>query len=114
MSDSSNQDPRVAAIGTIAGCGVGALAVTLIFGRALGMVLPALAIVGTALAIIVVWRGGGAKPSREPSEVETLKKKREELEQRLADAEAVDAYEDRLAAKEAKLRVMGEAEGDEG
>lgn len=111
MSKKAEEDPRIAAIAIIAGCGVGAVSLTLLFGRAFGFILPALAILGTAYAVSKVWQSGVA-PKRKSSEVEALEAKLKELEQRLESAEAVDAFEERLAEKEAKLRIAG-ADGGE-
>ena len=111
MSKKAEEDPRIGAIVIIAGCGVGAVALTLLFGRAFGFILPALAILGTAYALGTVWRSGVAA-ERKSSEVEALEAKLKELEQRLESAEAVEAFEERLAEKEAKLRISGADGGD--
>ena len=108
MSDpDTHSDPRTAATATIAGCTVGALAVTLIFGRSVsgGIILPLLVVGGAAAAIAAVWKYGGRKVPESTKEVLDLRARVADLEERLGAAETVEAFEDRLAAKEAALRI---------
>lgn len=108
MSDpDSHSDPRTAATGTIAGCGVGALAISLIFGKAVGggILLPALVILGAALAVAAVWRYGDSKKPDAGNEISELRARVVDLEERLEAAETVEAFEDRLAEKEATMRL---------
>ena len=104
-----NNDPRITATGIIASCGVGALAICGVFGRMIGggFIVPAMVIGGGALGIAAVWKYGGRQSIGAPDtkailELETRVK---ELEERIETAETIERFEDRLAMKEATLRI---------
>ncbi|MGC6465874.1 MAG: hypothetical protein ACON5N_09835 [Akkermansiaceae bacterium] len=113
MSDpNSHSAPRTAATGAIAGCSVGAFAISVIFGQVVngGIYLPMTVILASALAISAVWIfGKPANTNGSSVEIEELSKRLSELEDRLQAAETIEAYEDRLATKEDALRIETES-----
>ena len=108
MSDKdTHPDSRVAATSTIAACGLGGLAVTMVFADKVGggLILPLIAIIGPAAAIASVWYFGRRPNKVKDNSIKRLESKISALEDRLKAAETVDAFEDRLAAKEAMLQL---------
>ena len=99
------ESSRVTDTMSIAGYGIGLAAIIVFFGRFLVAWLPLIILLCTAYAIFCVWRSGGRSDRSDAAELEALRDKVRELEERLESAEVVDAFEERLAAKEAELRV---------
>jgi hypothetical protein len=99
-------DLRLAATGTIAGCGVGAVALCLIFARH-APYLAGMVIGGSALAIASVWYFAGRRQLASPAndQIARLEARINELEERLKTAETLERFEDRLAEKEANKRL---------
>ena len=109
MKESKKEkDLRLEATQVIAGCGIGSLAISAVFAPSLGggILLPVLVIAGSSLATAAVWISSRVKqPKKQQKALLAMQEKISVLEKRLADAEVIESFEDRLASKEAKLRV---------
>lgn len=82
----------------------GLAVVIALFGRYLIAFLPLMFLAGAACFVVSIWCSGRER-KREGKEAAALKAKLAELEERLESAEIVDAFEERLAEKEAALRA---------
>lgn len=108
-SNKDNEDPRLAATAIISGCTVGALAVCGLFIKepAAVLVLPLVIIAGAAVGIASAWKYGNRQgiASPNPKELLELEIRVKDLEERIENAETLERFEDRLASKEAALRI---------
>lgn len=69
--------------------------------------IPIAIIVGAAVVTFYIWNSGEKRGTDQHSENETLKARIKELEDRLANVEVINRFEDRLAEK--RLRQAEEA-----
>jgi hypothetical protein len=102
------RDPRIRALNSVWASAIAMLALCIPICIETGsLILPILVIVGTAVVSLYVWQGGGAE--RKEDEADALRTKIQELEDRLANVEIINRFEDRLAEK--RLRQESEQSG---
>jgi hypothetical protein len=109
MTDEHISDTQTDSTNQIVCYGAAALAFLLFFGRGIGGVLLVFALlIGAAIFVIsAIWKSGGERRASE-KELTDLRARLAEMEERLAAAETIEAFEDRLAKEEAAARVAAE------
>jgi len=99
-SPARRRDPRPTALGNIWGSAVAMLALCIPLGAIFrSSILPILIIAGAALVSLYIWQSGSAEREADTSEADALRSKIKELEDRLANVEVINRFEDRLAEK---------------
>jgi hypothetical protein len=100
-------DSRIAALGGIWSGAIVMLALCIpLAAVSRSANLPLIVIVGTGLVSLYIWQSGSAARKEDTSEADALRDKIKELEERLANVEVINRFEDRLADK----RLRQEAE----
>jgi len=110
QNDNAPEDVRVKVVSTIWGCAVGMLGICipLVAISRTGPILPLLVIVGAAVATAIVWSGNvnaastRSDAANEQKEMDELRKRVAELEERLSNVETIDRFEHHLAEKTLK------------
>jgi len=97
--ESSSDESHTTLIGSIAGCGVGALAITGVFFNSTSVAITI--VVATSVGVAAVLRQKGQKQRL----VSKLENRILEMESRLEAVETIERFEDRLADKKAKLTL---------
>jgi hypothetical protein len=96
----TGDDPRPKAIGRIWGAAVGMLAICIPLCAILESAwLPVFVIAGAAGVTLYIWASGDRSQAPPNDETELLRAKIKELEERLANVEVINRFEDRLADK---------------
>ncbi len=112
-SKSKPSDERAKAVGGVWRAAIAMLALSIPLCAILrSAMIPIAVIVGAALVTLYVWSNGGAGKDAEPSENEALREKIKELEERLANVEVINRFEDRLAEKQLRKAQEGTAGDD--
>lgn len=101
------RDPRTAALNNVWGSALAMLALCIPLCAVLrSAMIPILVVAGTAIVSLYIWWSGAAEREADTSEADALRDKIKELEDRLANVEVINRFEDRLAEK----RLRQEAE----
>jgi len=99
-------DSRPAALGNIWGSAIAMLVLCIPLAAVSRTAnLPLIIIVGTAVVSLYIWWSGSAERKAESSEADELRAKIKELEERLANVEVINRFEDRLAEKRLRLEA---------
>lgn len=100
----NTDDPRPKAVGQIWAAAVGMLAICIPLCAVLrSAILPFFVIAGAALATLYIWSASSRNQEPPEDEAESLRAKIKELEDRLANVEVINRFEDRLAEKQVRL-----------
>lgn len=106
-SEQKPVDQRAKAIGNIWQAAVALLAVSISLSLVLrSAVIPLTIIVGAVLVTLYLWNVSSTDREAEDAENDALRAKIKELEERLANVEIINRFEDRLAEK--RLRQTDE------
>ena len=99
-NDQNKGDFRPDAIGQVWWAALAMLAICIPLGAVLKSgAIPLVVIGGAVLATMYVWKTNPQKTSRAEDEAETLRAKIRELEERLANVEIINSFEERLAER---------------
>lgn len=105
-------DPRPRAVSQIWGAAIGMLALCIPLCFVIRTAaLPVFVIAGASLVTLYIWTAGAKTQDASTDETEALRAKIKELEERLANVEVINRFEDRLAEKRLQQALESQASG---